>query len=127
MEQELAAGGAAAADPDPALLDALRGVAAACAAWLPQIKGPPFACRTALGLPALPAPAGSPPATAAALAGGASAALRGLREVAARLDSYAQYRSGFPPPLREGYDARLAELLGALSALAAALDAAAPA
>jgi hypothetical protein len=127
MEQELAAGGAAAADPDPALLDALRGVAAACAAWLPQIKGPPFACRTALGLPALPAPAGPPPATAAALAGGASAALRGLREVAARLDSYAQYRSGFPPPLREGYDARLGELLSALSALAAALDAAAPA
>jgi hypothetical protein len=94
----------------------------AAQAWVGKVRGPPLVARNALVLsPLAPEPVGT--TTAQDLAATGALALEGLRQALRKLDSYASYRSSFPPALRAGYDQRLQEVQDAADAVAATLDA----
>ncbi len=86
-------------------------------AWVGKVRGPPLVARHALELTAI-APDTIGATTAHELADYGRYGCEGLRAALRKLDSYASYRSSFPPAMKKGYD----EVLTAADGLAAVLD-----
>ena len=89
--------------------------------WVGKVRGPPLVARHALELtPIAPDTIGI--TTAHELVDYGRYGCDGLRVALRKLDSYASYRSSFPPAMKKGYDDRLREVLAAADGLAAVLD-----
>ena len=86
---------------------ALAAIPAVAETWITAIKGPPFAAKTPFTVPG-----------GVATIAESQAVVPALQKTAGVLDRYASYRSSFPPPLQEGFDARTAEVRAAASAVA---------